>query len=117
MSMPKATIYKNHCAIFLENNIRFSWKAFRMYAKPITFPEQCFANNDFRICIFPLYSGHHPASGGLVNNVYHVGSGSLFCLNVVTLLNRQHMWFHYSGYFLNYRNYNSVAKLLVSLGI
>jgi len=74
--MPKATLYEYRSLMFLENNIRISWQVFSMKTKAETTPMQQASDEQLRLCILPPDSGHHPASGGFVDDICHAGASS-----------------------------------------
>ena len=69
MHVPKAAMNKNHCAKFWKNNIWLAGQVLSMKAKPKATAMQDAADKHFRLRILPTNAGHHPASGGFVDDI------------------------------------------------
>ena len=59
VSVPEATVNKNDCSPFRQNNIRFSWKILGMQAKPEAKAVEYFSDGEFRLSVGVLDATHH----------------------------------------------------------
>lgn len=69
--MPEATVDKNNRMIFWKYQIGLAWQPSVMDTITKANPVKHFTQNQFRTCIFALYSSHHFASCILRNNISH----------------------------------------------
>ena len=76
MHVPKTTMNKNYSPIFWKNYIRLARHVLGMKTKTKAVAMQDAANQQFRLRIFSPDAGHHPASGGLVDDISHAGASS-----------------------------------------
>jgi len=73
MAVPETAVDENDRPILTQNQIRLAGKGFAVDTEPDALFEKGFANEDFRICVLPPDPGHHPASGGRINNINQCG--------------------------------------------
>ena len=77
MTMPKASIDENACAVSSKDNIRFSWQSWMIQSIPKPHIPQILAHNKLRLCVFRANGRHYLVSLFYGEVVWH----DLFNLN------------------------------------
>jgi hypothetical protein len=69
VTMPEAAMHEDSCPVLWENHVRFSWNIIRMQAITETLCMQGVPDLQFGFRVLCPDAGHHPAPGGLVDDV------------------------------------------------
>lgn len=72
MSMPEATVDKNGCTVFFEDNVGRTGKFLYIETVSESFGEQEFAHKEFGLCILAPYSLHALAPLLGIHSVCHI---------------------------------------------
>lgn len=64
VSMPEASVHEYNSTPAGQNDVRFSGQVVDMKAIAEAERMKAMPDGKLRLRVFPLYAGHHPASGG-----------------------------------------------------
>lgn len=59
MTVPKASVDENGCAVFPQNDIRLAWQAFDIHPVTETVGIKELSHNHFRFCVASFYASHY----------------------------------------------------------
>lgn len=70
--MPKAAVYEDGSPVLVDDNVRAPWQTRHVQAEPDTPVEEAFAQDQFRLGVFPTDSAHHLGADVWFNDVSQV---------------------------------------------